>query len=128
MDVKELQDEIKNLLHTLGLTQRQAAEIIWIAQNDDVVDDEETKLTKFYESFKKALGRRTSSIPKLTEYRDILLRDPKARKLNLVSSSPIHIGDSSPLADRGFQLQMKKLSQDLDAMVLASIDAEIEDD
>lgn len=108
LSIGKLQDEIRHLIRRLGITQNQAARLIYTEIND--FDDDE-EIRRFEEKFKKQLQRETTKAECLQEYFDLLTKQYETRKGNMKSPKAVKPKILSAfLAD-----QMRGVSERLDA-------------
>jgi len=118
MDIQGLQQEIKSLIKTFGMTQKRAAELLLYAMSDDEVDIDEQKINKFFEIFKKQLNRETTSKELLEEYLRILTLDSRGQKHNLV----MPVKPSASVLSSDFQLRMKRISEGIEEQVVSHLE------
>lgn len=78
---KEVQKQIKNVIATLGWTQKKLARVIYTELNEF---DDEVEIIKFEEKLKKDLTRSTVKVEKLEHYLSIISRQPEFEKIDLV--------------------------------------------
>lgn len=108
MDVEQIQHLIKKLQHQLNWKFSTLVEVLYVELNDD---DDSNKQTRFSESLKKQLSRKTTPKEKLERYLQIIKQHPDFKKLNLVHNTYIKTDD---VISKTVAAGIKKISIDLD--------------
>jgi len=103
-ELKEKQQDLKDWLKKLGLSQNIFAERVFYYMNDS---DNEEEMNQFIERFKKAINRNTTNIKLIESYLDILFEQNEFLKLGLVK--PIFHYEND--FDDAFNKKMKEVSQ-----------------
>lgn len=105
-ELKERQQNLKNWLKKLGLSQNIFAERVFYYMNDS---DNEEEMKQFVERFKKAINRKTTNIKLIESYLDILFEQDEFLKLGLVKPSFHYENDF----DDDFNKKMKEISKSI---------------
>ncbi len=103
-ELKEKQQNLKDWLKKLGLSQNIFAERIFYYMNDS---DNKEEMKQFIERFKKAINRDSTDIKLIESYLDILFEQNEFLKLGLVKPSFHYENDF----DDTFNEKMKKISK-----------------
>ncbi len=104
--LKEKQQDLKDWLKKLGLTQPLFAERIFYHMNNS---DNEEEIKQFIERFKKAINRNSTDIKLIESYLDILFEQDDFLKLGLIK--PIFYYEND--FDDVFNQKMKKISKNI---------------
>ena len=104
--LKEKQQDLKNWLKKLGLSQPIFAERAFYHMNDS---DNEEEMKQFIERFKKAINRDSTDIKLIESYLDILFQQNEFLKLSLVKPTFNYENDF----DDTFNQRMKKISKSI---------------
>jgi len=104
--LKEKQQELKEWLKKLGLSQRVFAERIFYEINES---DNEKEINQFFERFKQSLRRESTDIGLIESYLKILYQQNEFLKLGLVVHEPYCDDEFSD----AFNKRMKKISKDI---------------
>ena len=104
--LKEKQQDLKDWLKKLGLTQPLFAERIFYHMNNS---DNEEEIKQFIERFKKAINRNSTDIKLIESYLDILFEQDDFLKLGLIK--PIFYYEND--FDDVFNPKMKKISKNI---------------
>lgn len=102
-DIKEKQDELKNWITKIGMTQKYFIEQYCI-DNFNFTDEE---IEQYYEKFKKELTRNTTKKEVLDKYFEFLYSLEEFKKIGYVK--PFYIDDDT--FDKDFNERMKKISK-----------------
>ncbi len=102
-DIKEKQDELKNWITKIGMTQKYFIEQYCI-DNFNFTDEE---IEQYYEKFKKELTRNTTKKEVLDKYFEFLYSLEEFKKIGYVK--PFYIDDGT--FDKDFNARMKKISK-----------------
>jgi len=103
-ELKEKQQDLKNWLKKLGLSQNIFAERVFYYMNDS---DNQEEMKQFIERFKKAINRDSTDIKLIESYLNILFEQNEFLKLGLVK--PVFHYESD--FDDVFNQKMKRISQ-----------------
>lgn len=103
-DIKEKQDELKNWITKIGMTQKYFIEQYCI-DNFNFTDEE---IEQYYEKFKKEITRTTTKIEVLDKYFEFLYSLDEFKNVGYVKPICIHRDE---LFDKNFQERMKKISK-----------------
>lgn len=103
-ELKEKQQDLKNWLKKLGLSQNIFAERVFYHMNDS---DNEEEMKQFIERFKKAINRDSTDIKLIESYHDILFEQNEFLKLGLVKPKFHYENDF----DDEFNQRMKDISK-----------------
>lgn len=114
-ELKEKQQNLKNWLKKLGLSQNIFAERVFYYMNDS---DNEEEMKQFVERFKKAINRKTTDIKLIESYLDILFEQDEFLKLGLVKLSFHYENDF----DDDFNKKMKEISKTISERLKEEID------
>jgi hypothetical protein len=110
MTTEELQSEIKNTMSSLGWKTTHLAEVLYVAINDDdVQNDDPEEIKRFYEKLKGQLKRETTNPELLANYLKILSEHPEVQKHKLIL--PIYPKNNC-LSDK-FVAKMSQLSKEI---------------
>ncbi|KLD98294.1 hypothetical protein [Aliarcobacter butzleri] len=104
-DIKEKQDELKNWITKIGMTQKYFIEQYCI-DNFNFTDEE---IEQYYEKFKKELTRNTTKKEVLDKYLEFLYSLEEFKKIGYVK--PFYIDDGT--FDKDFNERMKKISKSI---------------
>ncbi len=113
--LKQKQQELKDWLKKLGLSQNVFAERVFYEINES---DNEQEIQQFIERFKKAINRESTDIGLIESYLKILYQQNEFLKLGLVSHE-VYCDDE--LSDV-FNRRMKKLSEKITDSILKKDD------
>lgn len=81
MGTNEVQKQIKEIIASLGWSQKKFARVIYTELNDY---DDEAEIIKFEERLKKDLTRSTIKVEKLEAYLSIVRRHPEFEKIDII--------------------------------------------
>lgn len=110
-ELKQKQQELKDWLKKLGLSQNVFAERVFYEMNES---DNEQEIKQFTERFKKALNRESTDISLIGSYLKILYEQNEFLKLGLVSHEAYCEDEFSDV----FNKRMKKLSENVTDRIL----------
>lgn len=105
-ELKHKQQELKDWLKKLGLSQNVFAQRVFYEMNES---DNEEEVQQFTERFKKAINRDSTDIGLIEIYLKILYRQNEFLKLGLVVHESYCDDDFSD----AFNKRMKKISKDI---------------
>ena len=114
-ELKQKQQELKDWLKKLGLSQNVFAQRVFYAMNES---DNEEEIKQFTERFKKAINRDSTEIGLIERYLKILYQQNEFLKLGLVVHEPYcddEFFDS-------FNKRMKKISRNITDKLLEKDD------
>ncbi len=103
-ELKQKQQELKDWLKKLGLSQNVFAERVFYEINES---DNEQEIQQFIERFKKAINRESTDIGLIESYLKILYQQNEFLKLGLVNHEAYCDDEFSDV----FNKRMKKLSE-----------------
>jgi len=109
--LKQKQQELKDWLKKLGLSQNVFAERVFYKINES---DNEKEMKQFIERFKKAINRESTDIGLIESYLKILYEQNEFLKLGLVTHEPYCDDEFSD----AFNKRMKKLSEKITDSIL----------
>jgi len=104
--LKQKQQELKEWLKKLGLSQNVFAERVFYEINES---DNEVEIKQFIERFKKALNRDSTDIGLIETYLKILYQQNEFLKLGLVVHKPY----CDDVFSDAFNKRMKKISKNI---------------
>jgi len=110
-ELKQKQQELKDWLKKLGLSQNVFAERVFYEINES---DNEQEIQQFIERFKKAINRESTNIGLIESYLKILYQQNEFLKLGLVVHEPYCEDEFSD----AFNKRMKKLSEKITDRIL----------
>lgn len=105
-ELKEKQQDLKNWLKKLGLSQNIFAERVFYHMNGS---DNKEEIKQFVERFKKAINRDSTDIKLIESYLDILFEEEEFLKLGLVKPKFHYENDF----DNTFNQSMKDISKSI---------------
>jgi len=114
-ELKQKQQELKDWLKKLGLSQNVFAERVFYEMNES---DNEQERKQFIERFKKALNRESTDIGLIESYLKILYQQNEFLKLGLVVHEPYCDDEFSDT----FNKRMKKISKNITDKLLEKDD------
>ncbi len=114
-ELKQRQQELKDWLKKLGLSQNVFAERVFYEMNES---DNEKEIKQFTERFKKAINRDSTDISLIESYLKILYQQNEFLKLGLVVHEPYCDDEFSDL----FNKRMKKISKNITDKLLEKDD------
>ena len=114
-ELKQKQQELKDWLKKLGLSQNVFAERIFYEINES---DNEQEIQQFIERFKKAINRESTDIGLIESYLKILYQQNEFLKLGLVNHEAYCDDEFSDV----FNKRMKKLSEKITDSILEKDD------
>jgi len=104
--LKQKQQELKEWLKKLGLSQNVFAERVFYEINES---DNEIEIKQFVERFKKALNRESTDVGLIESYLKILYQQNEFLKLGLVVHEPYCEDEFSEI----FNKRMQKISKNI---------------
>jgi hypothetical protein len=104
--LKQKQQELKEWLKKLGLSQNVFAERVFYEINES---DNAIEIKQFVERFKKALNRESTDVGLIESYLKILYQQNEFLKLGLVVHKPYYEDEFSEI----FNKRMKKISKNI---------------
>ena len=113
--LKQKQQELKDWLKKLGLSQNVFAERVFYEINES---DNEQEIQQFIERFKKAINRESTDIGLIESYLKILYQQNEFLKLGLVNHEAYCDDEFSDV----FNKRMKKLSEKITDSILEKDD------
>ena len=114
-ELKQKQQELKDWLKKLGLSQNVFAERVFYEINES---DNEQEMQQFIERFKKAINRESTDIGLIESYLKILYQQNEFLKLGLVNHEAYCDDEFSDV----FNKRMKKLSEKITDSILEKDD------
>lgn len=105
-ELKKKQNELKEWLKKLGLSQNIFAERVFYEMNES---DNEEEIKRFIERFKKAINRDSTDIKLIESYLKILYEQDEFLKLGLVNHEAYFEDEFS----KSFNKRMKKISKNI---------------
>ena len=118
-ELKEKQQDLKNWLKKLGLSQNTFAERIFYYINDS---DNEEEMKQFIERFKKAINRNSTDIKLIESYLDILFEENEFLKLGLVKPKFHYESDFNNM----FNQRMKDISKSISKRIEEQADQDVQ--
>ena len=115
IELKQKQQELKDWLKKLGLSQNVFAERVFYEINES---DNEQEIQQFIERFKKAINRESTDIGLIESYLKILYQQNEFLKLGLVNHEAYCDDEFSDV----FNKRMKKLSEKITDSILEKDD------
>lgn len=113
--LKQKQQELKDWLKKLGLSQNVFAERVFYEINES---DNEQEIQQFIERFKKAINRESTDIGLIESYLKILYQQNEFLKLGLINHEAYCDDEFSDV----FNKRMKKLSEKITDSILEKDD------
>jgi len=114
-ELKQKQQELKDWLKKLGLSQNVFAERVFYEINES---DNEQEMQQFIERFKKAINRESTDIGLIDSYLKILYQQNEFLKLGLVNHTVYCDDEFSDV----FNKRMKKISEKITDSILEKDD------
>lgn len=106
-ETTDLQREIKKLLKEMGISQATAATYLYCELHDD---DDDEKIRKFADSFRKRLNRSSTDAHSLE--RDLQILSEHRSAHNSAKFKPVYV--PSPELDTDTRDRMRQISKDID--------------
>jgi len=117
--LKEKQQDLKDWLKKLGLSQNIFAERVFYYMNDS---DNEEEMKQFIERFKKAINRDSTDIKLIESYLDILFEQNEFLKLGLVKPKFHYENDFDDM----FNNKMKNISKSISEKLEEQTDQDVQ--